>query len=1691
MKTRYLIAEAYLHVLAFALLGLGLVSLLGFLALDQPSRHSVVMLSDSALLALLAGALLLGATRRAWRSLLLCAVLLAGLTLYTLVHNHLAGGSDQGQSLVSGFLRMRSGLALILLAIAAAICLGLGPKPARRLAQLIGVTVMLLALIAQLAGQEPSPDLLNLGFKYSSTHVANLFTLLLGLAAVLHSWLPIGQRGQLDHLSQAAGLFGVLLTCVGWYLLSLQAIEALSRESDLLLSKVQTATRRTLDEHQALIQRMSERWQAIGALPSPRLWQQEADSYLRDFPSLELVAVVDRQLQPHWLETRGSNETQWLRSFLADADNQAWLQHVFEDGHANLSRVRAYGEAGVLNALIATPLTLPGEQPRLVVASLNVHDVMAHVLGPQLSGFIVRAYEHQQPLYDSNQARYNRFNTPVGERLVPIAESAGWRLVSVINRPQALNSAGYLPALVMLFGLTLSFLLMLSQRLAWLANERSQRLARLNDQLQFSLAGQMRAQKLNQRIMQFTLDVLCSIDAEGRFREISPSCEKLFGYKPEELIGRRYLELVLPEDQPATEAETAAIMAGNPTRSFRNRYRHRDGHVLHVLWSADWSPEEQTLFAVAHDITALVQNEAYAESQRDILSMITTDRPLREVLEAICQMVEIQQPEALCSVLLLDEDGQHLHTGAAPSLPETYNSAIGGGAIGPNAGSCGTAAFRRQLVVVEDIERDPLWCDYRELARTHGLRSCWSFPLISHQGQVLGTFAIYQRRPGTPNDEQIQQLAHAAQLAAIAITRSRDRQRLQESEQRFRSLFTFNPDPVFSFDLQGRFLSLNGAGVQLTGIGEALIVGEHFAGMIAKADRARTEQHFAAACTGIPQRFETHILGPDGQQLALDMTNLPIMVDGQIVGIFGIAKDISERERMTAALQQALERAERKAEQLRGLSAAAIATAKLLDHQALIDYLVEQARLVVGAHQAVISLTQGDDWAQSINGVSLSDKYAAWRSYTTRPDGSGIYTLICQHNQPLCMTQAELEAHPRWRGFGQHADKHPPMRGWLAVPLLDKGGRNLGLLQLSDKYEVEFEEDDQVIAQQFAQMAVSVLENSRLLNEVLAGDQRLQQQLEFTSAITDSMAEGLLAVDAQGRLSFLNPAAQALLQQGDQDLSGQPLAQVLPLQPSQWPRPTADDEAVHGELILHGEPPRTLLYDARPMSGGADDGGWVIVLRDISLQRAVAEQVRQNSLLLSMAGSIAKLGGWSIELPSRQVLWSEEMHSLLGFPVGTLPDLAEGLQLYLPAYRERVTLAVEDCIEQGIGFDLDVEMLDAHGRHLYVRVAGQAVRDDNGQIVRISGALQDISERKQALKQAQRLAERLTTTLESISDAFYTLDSDWRFTYINPEAERQLNISAAVTLGQSVWTAFPGSYDSEIGQRYRQARRDNQACHFESFYEPFQSWFELHAYPSEEGLAVYFQNISKRRATQEQLQRTLLELERSNRELEEFAFVASHDLQEPLRKIQAFSERLAKRSDDLDDEGRDYLQRMTSAAARMQALIIDLLDYSRVNTRGQPLQTLELEQLLDEVLQDLESTLEQSGAQVLREPLPLVRGDASQLRRMLQNLLSNALKFQKAGEKPLIRIYAEHPGDESWVLCIADNGIGFDEKYLDRIFNPFQRLHGREAYAGTGIGLAIVKKIVERHGASITASSAPGVGSTFRIRFPPMDKPTP
>ena len=234
-------------------------------------------------------------------------------------------------------------------------------------------------------------------------------------------------------------------------------------------------------------------------------------------------------------------------------------------------------------------------------------------------------------------------------------------------------------------------------------------------------------------------------------------------------------------------------------------------------------------------------------------------------------------------------------------------------------------------------------------------------------------------------------------------------------------------------------------------------------------------------------------------------------------------------------------------------------------------------------------------------------------------------------------------------------------------------------------------------------------------------------------------------------------------------------------------------------------------------------------------------------------------------------------------------------------------------------------------------------------------------------------------------------------------------------------------------------------------------------------------------------------LGRSNRELEQFASVASHDLQEPLRKIQAFGDRLqAKYADGLGEQGRGYVERMQASAARMRNLIDALLAFSRVTTKAQPFVPVDLAATAREVVSDLEGRLQQSGGRVEVGSLPTIDADPSQMRQLLQNLVANALKFHKPGEPPLVRVEARLVNGASgngltdlrYEIAVSDNGIGFDEIYLDRIFEVFQRLHSRQEYEGTGVGLAICHRIVERLGGSITAKSAPDQGATFLVTLP-------
>ena len=243
------------------------------------------------------------------------------------------------------------------------------------------------------------------------------------------------------------------------------------------------------------------------------------------------------------------------------------------------------------------------------------------------------------------------------------------------------------------------------------------------------------------------------------------------------------------------------------------------------------------------------------------------------------------------------------------------------------------------------------------------------------------------------------------------------------------------------------------------------------------------------------------------------------------------------------------------------------------------------------------------------------------------------------------------------------------------------------------------------------------------------------------------------------------------------------------------------------------------------------------------------------------------------------------------------------------------------------------------------------------------------------------------------------------------------------------------------------------------------------------------EEIAKRHLIEEELQNKSQNLAQSNQELQDFAYVASHDLQEPLRKIQAFGNLLENEYGQELGEGTDYLRRMRNAASRMSVLIEDLLSFSRVTTQAKPSVDVDLNVVVGEVLQDLESRIAETNGRVDVEELPTVKADPTHMRQLFQNLIGNALKFHKPDLSPHVKVEFTGDGPDYVEIRIIDNGIGFDQKYIDRIFAVFQRLHERGAYDGTGIGLAVVRKIVERYGGTITAKSSKNNGATFIIRL--------
>ncbi|MGM0564625.1 MAG: EAL domain-containing protein [Pseudomonadota bacterium] len=289
--------------------------------------------------------------------------------------------------------------------------------------------------------------------------------------------------------------------------------------------------------------------------------------------------------------------------------------------------------------------------------------------------------------------------------------------------------------------------------------------------------------------------------------------------------------------------------------------------------------------------------QAQLEAQQLIQDRIARNAPLDAILASIAQMVERYLPDARVTIMLYDPDQNTLSLVEGQGFSETYHEAMQGLEIGPDVGTCGVAAFKRELVITEDVEEDPNWEGYRDLARGEGIVACWSMPIVSSDGELLGTFATYYSQARMPTADERWHINRASGLAALAIARQRNDKALRLNQQRYKSLFTHHPDAIYELDLQGHFVASNQALETISGFSEEQLAGLHYSRFVLPEDQARTNKAFARVCEGQPQNYELAATNAYGEQVVFDVTNLPIIIDGSVVGVYGVGRDITRRRR--------------------------------------------------------------------------------------------------------------------------------------------------------------------------------------------------------------------------------------------------------------------------------------------------------------------------------------------------------------------------------------------------------------------------------------------------------------------------------------------------------------------------------------------------------------------------------------------------------------------------------------------------------------------------------------------------------------------------------------------------------------------------------------------------------------------------
>jgi PAS domain S-box-containing protein len=1266
----------------------------------------------------------------------------------------------------------------------------------------------------------------------------------------------------------------------------------------------------------------------------------------------------------------------------------------------------------------------------------------------------------------------------------------------------------------------------------------------LEDEMRTEQALRQKTEELD-RYFTTSLDLLCIADIEGHFRRLNPEWEKILGYPLAELIGRCFLDFVHPDDLAATQQSIANLAGQSQVLRFTNRYRHRDGTYRWLEWNS--FPERTAIYAVARDVTERKRVEEELFESRQMLQMVLDNIPQRvfwknrDLVYVGCNRplaqdcgytdpaelvgkTDFETASAATAEMYRADDQRVIESGQAKlNFEEKQIKADGSvgwlrtskiplhDATGQAIGVLGTyediTERRRADEALRESERrlSTLVGNLPGMAYRCENDRHWTMRFISEGCQALTGYApedlvgnsklsfndlivaedqipawaavqsaVQARRPyelnyrirhasgeirwmwekgtGVFRDDGL--LLFLEGFISDVSARKRAEEELFESRQMLRTILDNVPQRIFWKDRQSVYVGCNKALAEDCGFadpGEIVGKTDYETKSAAVADLYRVDDRTVMETGQSKLNYEELQIKPDGSQAWLRTNKIALRDQtGRVIGMLGTYEDITAMRRAQEALREN-------------------------------EFFLRRTQEVGRIGSYKLDIPTGH-WICSptldeIFGIAadFTKDIAGWIEIVAPDQRAEMSRYFAEH---VVAGHNRFDKEYRTLRVRDRQERWVHGMGELEYDELGAPMRMIGTIQ-----DVTERKQAEIALEQQHRYIEAVLENAPIGFAVNSISDGVAQYVSARFEEIYGVPRGSLrTVDDYFNLVFTDPVYR-------EQIRTRILADMA----------SGDAARMRWEnlpITTHTGEKRVVTAINIPL---LDQNLMVSTVQDVTERARATEELHRHQHWLEQAERIARVGGWALNLRTGMIWASAEARRIYGFDaLGEVP-LADIQDVALPEYRPPLAMALRALIERGVPYDIEFRIARRSDGGL-ADIHSQAEYDPlNGVIF---GVIQDITERKQAEAALRESEERFAQFMQYLPGLAYLKDEQRQVLFVNEQFATAFGRPATEWLGQTNDELWPPAVREKMRADDELILRERKPL---ATIEKVESQGQPHTYrtikfpiPRPDGkvwLGGITIDITELQQAEEALRRLndeleqrvrsrTAELEAANNELEAFSYSVSHDLRAPLRAIDGFTRILVEDyAAVLDAEGQRVLGVVSKEGQRMGQLIDDLLTFSRLGRRALQTVDLDLETLAREVFDGLAALVPARQLRLYTTPLPPAHVDPALFRQVLTNLLDNAIKYTRPQAVAEIEIGGSVQGSEN-VYHVKDNGVGFDMQYADKLFGVFQRLHREDEFEGTGVGLALVQRIVHRHGGRVWAESHVGQGATFFFTLP-------